>query len=271
MNFVLISFYSFVKLDNYYDMKDPILDKCASLDIKGTILLAEEGINGSLCSHGDNLNIFFDFLKSDERLNNLNSNINYSDVIPFSKLKVNLRNEIVRFENDVLHPCSSSGYVEPNDWDDLIKSDDVVLIDTRNKYEIEFGSFEGALNPRTDTFREFANWADAYAKQNRCNNKRIAMCCTGGIRCEKSAAYMEKIGFKEVYQLKGGILNYLQKTEASLWHGDCFVFDDRVAIGKNLNQVEFLPCYYCSSKVDKALFNSVTKGKVICDSCKALV
>ncbi len=265
MSFSITSFYRFVELDDYFNMKPLIFQRCQELEIMGTILLAQEGINGSICGKPNSIEKFFDFLNTYPQTSNIHYFLVETDSIPFSKLKVKIRNEIVRLGANNLNLGKSGQYVQPSDWDDLIHRDDVVLIDTRNNYEINFGKFANSINPKTSTFREFIGRAKTIDFQ--INNKKIAMYCTSGIRCEKSTSYMRQLGYKDVYHLNGGIISYLSHTSGSSWKGKCFVFDDRVALNSDLSPVQELPCSICNVSVNKSLFNSVVKGKILCAQC----
>ena len=233
--------YKFARLDDFEKMQEPLKGFMQSLDIKGTVLLAREGINGTIAGEKDNINKVLEYLRLDQRLNNLEHKYSYSKKIPFKRLKVKLKKEIVTLGISNIDPLYSSGtYVKPSDWNELINDPEVVLIDTRNNYEYEIGTFKGAINPNTETFREFPSYSKTNLEKYR--NKKIAMFCTGGIRCEKSTAYLKSEGFKNVYHLQGGILKYLEEVQEdkSLWEGECFVFDDRVAVKHNLELGKYL-------------------------------
>jgi UPF0176 protein len=209
-------------------------------------LLAREGVNGTIAGDNDSIMKSLDYLQKDGRLAGLEYKLSYSEKPPFKRLKVKLKKEIVTLGVSDIDPTHSSGtYVKPADWNELINDPDVVLIDTRNNYEFEIGSFKGSINPNTETFREFP----AYTKNNleKYRDKKIAMFCTGGIRCEKSTAYLKSEGFENVFHLQGGILKYLEevKEDESLWEGECFVFDDRVAVKHNLELGKYDQCHAC--------------------------
>lgn len=237
--YVIASFYRFVSLEDCEALKISLLTMMQEKGIKGTIILASEGINGSICAHAEEVDAFFDFLNQDSRLANLPSKKNLADFIPFDKAKVKLRKEIVSMGVEGINPAEATGInVKPDEWNTLISDPDVLLIDTRNDYEVLLGTFRNAINPRTVNFRDFPQYVSEHLADKK--HKKIAMCCTGGIRCEKSTAYLMSLGFEQVYQLEGGILNYLENTpkEESLWEGACFVFDDRMAVDGQLNAVE---------------------------------
>lgn len=229
--FVISTFYKFVTLEDFNDLKNPLLKVMQKHNILGTILLAREGINGTFSGTLENSEILYNFLKSDPRLNDLTFKTALHDKCPFEKAKVKLKKEIVTMGVADLNIKDNKGtYVTPNEWNEIINDPEVLIVDTRNDYEYEVGSFKNAINPNTYSFREFPD----FVKTNLCDkkHKKIAMFCTGGIRCEKSTAYLKQLGFEKVYQLKGGILNYLDSVpkEKTLWQGNCFVFDDREEI-----------------------------------------
>lgn len=229
--YVIASFYKFIPLDGYEDMKVPLLAAMKEHNIWGTIILAQEGINGSFAGKPDEVTKLYDYLRRDPRLTDLYFKETYDDLMPFEKAKVKFRKEIVTLGVEGVDPLKNTGiHLSPEEWNTLISDPNVVLIDTRNDYEVEIGTFKNAINPKTENFRDFPE----YVKHNLLDkkDKKIAMFCTGGIRCEKSTAYLQNLGFSEVYQLQGGILNYMDSmpAEKSLWQGECFVFDERIAI-----------------------------------------
>lgn len=270
MEFVIATFYRFVELSNYYDIKSKLEDFCKNIGLKGTILLAEEGINSTISGTKSAIDNFFKFLDLDDRLCNLKWQKTHSSFQPFSKMKVRLKKEIVTLGINDLSPSLKGEYVEPENWDDFISNPDVYVIDTRNKYEIKLGKFSNAINPNTQNFRDFPKWAKSWVQDKPINESKIAMYCTGGIRCEKSTAYMKSLGFKQVYHLKGGIINYLEKkrNNSSAWKGECFVFDDRVAINGSLLPSDEIKCISCAKKVTADELKSVPHGQVICYHCK---
>ena len=244
--FSVCALYKFVRLDDFEEIQDPLKLFLESLNIRGTLLLAKEGINGTISGDKDNILKAIDHLQSDRRFRELEIKYSYSKKPPFKRLKVKLKKEIVTLGVSDIDPKNSNGtYVKPSDWNELINDPDVILIDTRNNYEFEIGSFRGSINPHTETFREFPS----YTKNNleKYRDKKIAMFCTGGIRCEKSTAYLKSKGFKNVFHLQGGILKYLEEVneEESLWEGECFVFDDRVAVKHNLELGKYDQCHAC--------------------------
>jgi UPF0176 protein len=242
----ICALYKFTRLDDFEEIQGPLKIFLESLNIRGTLLLAKEGVNGTISGDNDSIMKSLDYLQKDERLVGLEYKFSYSEKPPFKRLKVKLKKEIVTLGVSNIDPIFSSGtYVKPADWNELVNDPDVILIDTRNNYEFEIGSFKGSINPNTETFREFP----AYTKNNleKYRDKKIAMFCTGGIRCEKSTAYLKSKGFENVFHLQGGILKYLEeiKKDESLWEGECFVFDDRVAVKHNLELGKYDQCHAC--------------------------
>lgn len=228
MTLSVYSFYRFVALPDYVDLRPVWLEKCKSLGIKGTILLAEEGLNASLSGEKSVLAAFLAFLSEDSRFRDLRIIDNTVAILPFSKMVIKLKKEIVKMGLGTMAADTPRGtYLAAAEWDKLIQQPDVVLVDTRNDFEVAMGTFKGAIDPKTEVFTEFPAWADE--NLNPKQHKKVAMFCTGGIRCEKSTAYLKSKGFEEVYHLKGGILQYLADTgnKNGLWQGECFVFDDR--------------------------------------------
>lgn len=244
--YVVCAMYKFVALEDYQAMRQPLVDTMESHGIKGTLLLAEEGINGTVSGTREGIDALLAYLNSDARINPISFKESLHDTQPFYRTKVKLKKEIVTMGVEGIDPRRTVGtYVKPKDWNALISDPDVTLIDTRNDYEIEIGTFKNAVNPDTKTFREFPQ----YVKDNLdpAKHKRVAMFCTGGIRCEKSTAYLKEQGFEEVYHLEGGILQYLEDVpkEETMWEGDCFVFDNRVAVNHDLEKSEYEQCYAC--------------------------
>jgi UPF0176 protein len=244
--FTVCALYQFVRLDDFEAFRTPLRELMVDLEVKGTILLALEGLNGTISGSKASIDGVIQFLQDDGRFDNLEIKFSHSETTPFKRLKVKLKKEIVTLGVEHIDPLSSVGtYVNPQDWNALISDPDVVLIDTRNNYEYEIGSFKGAINPSTETFREFPEYTKNNLEQYR--GKKVAMFCTGGIRCEKSTAYLKTQGFDAVYHLQGGILKYLEEVDEdqSLWEGECFVFDDRVAVKHNLEQGQYDQCHAC--------------------------
>ena len=252
----VVAFYHFARLDDYKDIQKPLLEKCLSKNIMGTVLLAQEGINGTIAGSEKNVTNMLSYIRSDQRLCDLVYKKSYTEKPPFLRMKVRLKKEIVSMGIPNIDPINVVGtYVQPADWDDFISYPDVVVIDTRNEYEIEIGSFINSINPKTTSFREFPDWVKKNA--SLLSDKKIAMFCTGGIRCEKSTAYLKEQGYKEVFHLQGGILKYFEETssENSLWNGECFVFDERVSVGQDLAVGNYDLCHACRHPIrieDKA-------------------
>jgi UPF0176 protein len=250
---VVCALYHFVTLDDFKALQAPLLAVMQTHGVKGTILLAHEGINGTIAGSREGIDAVLAWLKQDSRLRDLDHKESFDDEIPFYRSKVKLKNEIVTMGVEGIDPKRKVGtHIEPKDWNALISDPDVLLIDTRNEYEIEIGTFKGALNPHTESFRELPE----YVRQNLdpARHKKIAMFCTGGIRCEKSTAYLKEQGFPEVYHLKGGILKYLEEVPEteSLWQGECFVFDNRVAVNHQLEKGGYDQCHACRLPITEA-------------------
>jgi len=246
MTYVVCALYKFVKLENYVEFRQPLLDVMLDNKICGTLLLAHEGINGTVAGSRENIDTLLHWLNQDERLNPIETKESFAEKRPFKRTKVKLKKEIVTMGVEDIDPNHTVGtYVNPADWNELIQSQDVILVDTRNEYEYEVGTFKGAINPHTESFREFPDYVKDHLDPSK--HKRVAMFCTGGIRCEKSTAFMKEQGFEEVFHLKGGILQYLEdvpKTN-SLWEGECFVFDDRVTVNHDLEPGGYDQCHAC--------------------------
>lgn len=242
----ICALYKFVRLENHLELRLPLLEKMANLDVKGTLLLAAEGINGTIAGSQSAVEQVLDFLQEQPHLNAIVHKESFSDDNPFHRTKVKLKKEIVTMGVEGIDPNQVVGtYVKPKDWNALISDPQVLLVDTRNDYEVEIGTFKGALNPDTETFREFPQYVKDNLDKNK--HKKVAMFCTGGIRCEKSTAYLKDQGFEEVYHLEGGILKYLEEvpSDNSLWQGECFVFDGRVAVNHDLKQGQYDQCFAC--------------------------
>ena len=250
---VVCALYKFAVLNDYKTLRQPLLDIMLTNCVHGTLLLAREGINGTIAGSRSGIDTVQAWLAADERFNGIDYKESFVDTQPFKRTKVKLKKEIVTMGVDGIDPKRIVGtYVEPGEWNNLISDPDVLLVDTRNQYEVEIGTFEHAVNPATETFREFPD----YVKQNLnpAKHKKVAMFCTGGIRCEKSTAYLKEQGFEEVYHLKGGILKYLEEVpeEQSLWKGECFVFDDRVTVNHRLERGGYDQCHACRRPITEA-------------------
>lgn len=242
---VVAAFYKFIALPDYEKLKPQILAVCKENEIQGTILLAAEGINGTIAGSRHGMDTVLAYLRTDTRLADLSHKESFTNDPPFERMKVKLRNEIVALGRTDVDPNKVVGtYVKPAEWNDLLSDPDVMLIDTRNNYEVSAGTFDGAINPQTDTFREFPAYAQQLDPQQ---HKKIAMFCTGGIRCEKASSLLLDMGFKEVYHLQGGILKYLEEVPAaeSRWQGECFVFDNRITVNHELEPGDIKMCLTC--------------------------
>lgn len=266
---VIATFYKFVDLPDYQLLQPELLAFCQELGLKGTILLAEEGINATVAGSRVAIDLLLADLRSDGRLADMTHKESVADIIPFVRMKVRLKREIVNLGVPAVNPRQQVGtYVPAEQWNDLITDPEVILIDTRNNFEFQVGTFQGAINPQTDAFNQFP----AFVRQNLnpAEHKKVAMFCTGGIRCEKATSYLLGLGFEEVYHLKDGILKYLERVPAaeSLWQGQCFVFDDRVAVGHGLEVAECELCPACETAVDDPMRRSPHyKRGVYCPNC----
>ena len=244
--YVVAALYRFARLPQFEALREPLLDQCVSFGIRGTLLLASEGINGTVAGTREGIDLLLAYLKAIPELAQLDHKESFCDELPFYRMKVKLKKEIVTMGVEGIDPQVTVGrYVEPKDWNALITDPDVLLVDTRNDYEVEIGTFKGAMDPNTTTFREFPEYVKTNLDPQK--QKKVAMFCTGGIRCEKATAYMIEQGFDEVFHLKGGILKYLEEVpEAeSLWQGECFVFDNRVSVNHKLEKGDYDQCHGC--------------------------
>ena len=245
-NIVVSALYKFVKLDDLVALRKPLLKLMDEHQVKGTLLLAKEGINGTIASDRKGIDAVLTWLRADSRFAGIKTKESYVQEMPFYRSKVKLKKEIVTMGITNIDPKKIVGtYVKPKDWNVLVSDPEVLLIDTRNDYEFNIGAFKDAVNPKTETFREFP----LYAKDqlDPIKHKKVAMYCTGGIRCEKSTAFLKEQGFEDVYHLEGGILKYLEEVpiEQSLWQGECFVFDNRVAVNHHLEKGQYDQCHAC--------------------------
>lgn len=250
---VVSAMYKFVVLENFKALQAPLLTYMENNEIRGTLLLAKEGINGTVSGTKASIEKLHEWLAKQPGLSDIGHKESFHKKQPFNRTKVKLKKEIVTMGIEGVNPNQVVGtYVKPNEWNALISDPEVILVDTRNDYEYDIGTFENALNPNTQTFREFP----AYVKENLDpkKHKKVAMFCTGGIRCEKSTAYLKDLGFKDVYHLEGGILKYLEEVpkEESLWKGDCFVFDERVAVDHDLKKGQYDQCFGCRYPITEA-------------------
>ena len=245
---LVAALYKFVEIDDLLSLQSNLYEICEKNNIMGTILIANEGINGTISGKTNEINQTISLLKSDKRFANIEIKFSSTDKQPFHRMKVRLKKEIVTIGLPEINPNKKVGtYVKPDDWNDLISDPNVVVIDTRNKYETKIGSFQNALDPETSSFREFPDWVKKFKSSKENANKKIAMFCTGGIRCEKASSLMKEEGFEDVYHLQGGILKYLETIdkENSLWNGECFVFDQRVCLTDELEVGSYKMCFAC--------------------------
>jgi len=254
--FTVAALYHFTPFDNPAAMRDPLQAKCNELRIYGSLLIAKEGVNGTISGSCDGIKAIITHLRQLPGCSDLEYKESSSSLPPFPRMKVKLKKEIVTMGQTSVNPNARVGhYVAPKDWNELISAPDVAVIDTRNNYEVGIGTFQGAINPETKSFRDFPKWWEE--NKNRFKNKRIAMFCTGGIRCEKSTNYLLSQGLEEVYHLKGGILKYLEEVSEpqSTWKGNCFVFDSRVSVGHSLKEGPHKLCYACRRPILQADHN----------------
>ena len=268
----VMAFYAFARWPSFKDHRGPLQDLCAAHEILGSILLAEEGVNGTVSGSRVALNALLGYLAGLPQFPELAPKYSTASEQPFHRLKVRLKREIVTLGVPDLDATRTGHYVSPKDWDALVADPDVVLIDTRNEYEIKLGTFPGAINPHTDSFRDFPAWV---AQEEALQGKpRVAMFCTGGIRCEKASAYLRDQGFDEVHQLHGGILKYLEQVpeEDSHWEGECYVFDQRVSVGQGLNPGNLELCPNCNTALDgTARAHEDYEQGVTCGGCAAQI
>ncbi|MER8514847.1 rhodanese-related sulfurtransferase [Mesorhizobium sp. M1060] len=241
--------YKFARLGDFEALRvlrTPLAAFCCGRGIKGTLLLAQEGINGTVAGSEADIADLIAYLEAIEGLADLEVKYSTAAEMPFHRMKVRLKREIVTMGVEDLDPATGAGtYVAPADWNALISDPGTIVIDTRNAYEVSIGTFEGAVDPRTSSFREFPAWVEKHRDQ--LDGRKVAMFCTGGIRCEKATAYVKSLGFEDVFHLKGGILRYLEEVPAedSLWQGECFVFDERVSVSHGLTEGEAELCRAC--------------------------
>lgn len=244
--YTIAALYHFTRFDNPAAIQGPLLALCEAERISGSLLLAHEGINGTIAGPRAGIDAVIAHIRALPGCDDLDWKESTAASQPFRRLKVRLKKEIVTMGQPDVDPLAKVGhYVGPADWNDLIQSSDVAVIDTRNDYEVAIGTFQGAINPRTESFRDFPAWWEQ--NKHRFAGRRIAMFCTGGIRCEKSTNYLLGQGVEDVYHLKGGILKYLEEVapEDSKWNGECFVFDGRVSVGHGLREGPHLLCHAC--------------------------
>ncbi|MFI4859673.1 MAG: rhodanese-related sulfurtransferase [Phycisphaerales bacterium JB063] len=251
--FVVAALYQFTPVHEPGALRAPLRDLLDQHGIKGTLLLAPEGINGTVAGPRAGIDALLDWLRDDARFPGLSHKESFADTPPFKRAKVRLKKEIVTMGQPGIDPRHTVGtYVEPADWNALVDDPDVTLIDTRNGYEVALGTFKGAHDPETESFREFPGYVDQALDPEK--HPKVAMFCTGGIRCEKATAYLKQRGFKDVFHLRGGILKYLEEVppEQSRWDGECYVFDGRVSVGHGLKPGDYGLCYGCGLPISDA-------------------
>jgi UPF0176 protein len=274
--FLTAAFYKFVPLPDYAELKEPLLAVCGQQGVKGMILLATEGINSTIAGTPEGVHAVLAYLRQNPRLADLQHKEAWSDKAPFYRMKVRLKREIVTLGVPAANPSTLAGtYVKPADWNALISDPDVVVVDTRNDYEVGIGTFKGALDPNIQSFSQLPQWVNQAAALNPVTGKKpkVAMFCTGGIRCEKSTALLRTQGFDEVYHLEGGILKYLETVppEESLWQGACFVFDERVSVGHGLAVGDYGLCRACRFPVSESdKLSPLFEDGVSCARCHAV-
>ncbi len=268
---VVAAMYKFVHLPDFRVLREKLVQVCEKQSLKGTLLLAEEGINGTVAGGREGIDNLLCFLRQDSRFSDLEHKESFVSQMPFYRMKVRLKKEIVTMGIPDTDPNQLNGAkIDYKEWNELISDPDVLVIDTRNEYECEIGTFKNAISPNTKTFREFPEFVNNELDSEK--HKKIAMFCTGGIRCEKATNYLLKQGYEDVYHLNGGILKYLEevKQEENLWQGDCFVFDGRVAVDKNLEQGNYEQCFACRMPLSKEELQSEEYEKGIsCPNCIA--
>jgi len=248
------AFYRFARFDDPAALKGPLLALCTEEAVKGTLLLATEGINGTIAGSADSISRVLDHIRALPGCADLDVKFSAAPTMPFGRMKVRIKREIVTMGEPGIDPAASVGtYVAPQDWNALIADPETIVIDTRNAYEVAIGTFPGAINPETRSFREFPAWFRRERERLLGTGRapKVAMFCTGGIRCEKSTAFLKAEGLEDVYHLQGGILRYLEQMPPaqSFWQGECFVFDERVALGPELTLGTSAPCRACGSAV----------------------
>ena len=253
--FKVAALYKFHSIENPLSVRHMLKSNLDNNLVTGTILIGKEGLNGTISASIKDIKKAISIIKSIKGFDDINIKYSKSKIKPFTRLKVKTKEEIVTIGDKKLDPSINSGiYVEPKDWNSFIAKDDVLLIDTRNNYEYSIGTFKNSINPRTNNFREFPNWVKSQKFSNKDKKtKKVAMFCTGGIRCEKATSYMKKEGFKNVFHLKGGVLKYFEdiSTDQSKWTGECFVFDDRVSLDHNLDEGSYDMCHGCRMPITK--------------------
>ncbi|UPQ90097.1 rhodanese-related sulfurtransferase [Vibrio sinaloensis] len=268
-DYVVCALYKFVRLEDYVELREPLKALMEKHEVRGTLLLANEGINGTVAARREGIDALLAWFKQDPRLADIVYKESFDANQPFNRTKVKLKKEIVTLGVEGIDPRHVVGtYVKPTEWNELISDPEVFVVDTRNDYEIEIGTFKNAVNPKTETFREFPEYVAENMDPTK--HKKVAMFCTGGIRCEKSTAYMKEQGFEEVYHLEGGILKYLEEVpeEESLWQGDCYVFDGRVAVNHQLEKSGYEMCNACRLPItEEDMASDAYEKGVSCPKC----
>ncbi|MEM7333210.1 MAG: rhodanese-related sulfurtransferase [Chloroflexota bacterium] len=249
-DFVIAAFYQFADFHDFEAWRQLLKDVGEANEVRGSVLVAPEGINGTVAGPRQGVDTFLAFIRQDGRFSSMTHKESFADTQPFGRMRVRPKPEIVKLGIPEIDPTQEVGeYVEPPDWNELISDPDVFVIDTRNEFEVQIGSFKGAINPHTEAFNHFPEYVAENLDPQK--HKKVAMFCTGGIRCEKATAYLLQQGFDEVFHLKGGILNYLKEVPESdsLWEGNCFVFDDRVTVNHQLEPHYIELCYACQTPI----------------------
>ena len=270
--YLVAALYKFSSISKPKELQDEIRSQLKELSIYGTILVGEEGLNGTIAGTHKKINEAVKYIKSIQGFSNLDIKFSQSQENPFVRLKIKLKKEIVTIGDESINPNHKVGdYIDPQDWNELISDKNTILIDTRNNYECSIGTFKNAINPNTVKFREFPEWIENQNfSDDEKDKKNFAMFCTGGIRCEKASSFMKERGFKNVNHLKGGILNYFEKIDASisLWEGECFVFDDRVSVKHDLSVGTYDMCHGCRMPItEKDKKNNKYIRGVACPAC----
>ena len=272
--FVVAALYKFADLPDYKELQPVIQQLCDDAEALGTILLAKEGINGTICAPERGMSSILEWLAHEPRFETPSLKFSFTTEPAFLRMKVRLKSEIVTMGVPQINPAQQTGtYVDADEWNKLLADPDVMVVDTRNTYETAIGMFEGAVDPKTINFRDFPSWAQALADQDdKTKPKKLAMYCTGGIRCEKASALMQDLGFEEVYHLKGGILKYLEDMpdDASKWTGECFVFDGRVAVDHDLKPGSYGMCHACRMPLSQSdMTHPDYEDGISCHHCKS--
>lgn len=271
--YLTCALYKFVSLPDFTGLQAPLQKIMSDNNVFGTLLLAAEGINGTIAGLPSDVQAVLGWLEQQPLLSGIDQKNSYHSEIPFYRSKVKLKKEIVTMGVEGIDPKQVVGtYVKPNEWNALISDPDVMVVDTRNDYEVEIGTFKNAIDPQTKTFRDFPAWAEKNLDKEK--HKKVAMFCTGGIRCEKSTAYMKEQGFDEVYHLEGGILKYLEEVpkDQTLWEGECFVFDNRVAVGHDLKRGSYDQCHACRMPItEQEKLSEFYQQGLACHHCHDVV